>query len=193
MRTGDGTANWKWKPGSQAPEQPRRDSRQFSSRRHRGIVGIETIWLIEISSEVLCARIVSQGGACVSWIYGNGKVKWHWINNKKKSEDIAIETEIEIVIAENRVRGDTIRKRLTLSGPWLMTIECVAPQAVGTAAKKLQRGANPDGATARSPEDRANFNRVVLEYQHLRRLKLLSYHRSSIYIGEVFTPQRNTI
>lgn len=195
MRTGDGTANWKWKPGSQAPEQPRRDSRQFSSRRHRGIVGIETIWLIEISSEVLCARIVSLGGACVSWIYGNGKAKWHWINNKKENEQQAIRRHRNRNRNRNRYRWESsaIRKRLTLSGPWLMTIECVAPQAVGTAAKKLQRGANPDGATARNPEDRANFNRVVLQYQHLRRLKLLSYHRSSIYIGEVFTPQRNTI
>lgn len=97
--------------GSLAAKQPRRGSRQFSSRRHRGIVGIETIWLIEISSEVLCARIVSQGGACVSWIYGNGKVKWHWINNKKENQQQAIRRHRNRNRNRNRYRWESSARR----------------------------------------------------------------------------------
>lgn len=150
--TGDGTAcKLEMGVGSKAHRQPVRDSRQFSSRRHhRGDRDHLAYW--DFIASFVCAHCVrgSGSGACVSWIYGNGKVKWHWINNKKKTSNkkSEIQIEIEIVIVENRVRGDTIRKRLTLSGPWLMTSECVAPQEAGTAAKKLQRGANPDGATA---------------------------------------------
>lgn len=56
MRTGDGTANWKWEPGSPAET--------VGNFQVGGIiVGIETIWLIEISSQVLCARIVSAAAA----------------------------------------------------------------------------------------------------------------------------------